>query len=160
MCVRMCVCVCVCMCVCVCVYVCVCVCVCALSGHAFVLTLHLTRICAFRPWLLLVCHVDHMYARVHVCTCVRMYLCVCVCVCVCVCAHARMCVCVCVCHPIIKLHHSVRFHTPLLQLCPHCSNLLRLRPLRPFLPISTTSRLYTVQCVYVCDLYYIYEVDP
>ena len=52
-------------------------------------------------------------------------------------------VCVCVCHPIMKSNHRNRYHTPLLQLCPHCSNVLRFRPWRPFLPLYTTSRLYT-----------------
>ena len=55
-----------------------------------------------------------------------------------------LCVCVCVggwvCRPIIKSNHSVCYHTPLLQLSPHCSNVLRFRPWRPFLPLGTTSR--------------------
>ena len=58
----------------------------------------------------------------------------------------------------MKSNHSVRYHTPLLQPCPHCSDLLWLRPLRPFLPRSTTPRLYTAAappppipvCVCVC----------
>ena len=42
-----------------------------------------------------------------------------------------------------KSNHSVRYHTPHLQLCLHCSNVQCFLPLQPFVPLSTTARLHT-----------------
>ena len=57
-----------------------------------------------------------------------------------------MCVCVCVCvcdAQSFKQINGVRYDKPPLQLRSHCSNVFRLCPVQPFLPLSTTARLCT-----------------